>query len=51
MLRASDAELVRSMCDEVIIVSAIRQLKSDRLHAAILSLVLAIGLFFVQLLV
>jgi hypothetical protein len=51
VLSAGDADLVRSMCDEVIIVSAIRQLKSDRLHAAILSLFLAIGLFFVHLLV
>jgi exopolysaccharide biosynthesis predicted pyruvyltransferase EpsI len=50
VLNAGDADLVRSMCDEVIIVSAIRQLKSDRLHAAILSLVMAIVLFFVQLL-
>jgi hypothetical protein len=50
VLSSDDADLVRSMCDEAIIVSAIRQLKSDRLHAAILSLFVAIALFFVQLL-
>jgi hypothetical protein len=49
VLRADDSDLVRSMCDEVIIVSAIRQLKSDRLHAAILSLFVAIFCFFAQL--
>jgi hypothetical protein len=39
------------MCDEVIIVSAIRQLKSDRLHTAIVTLFVAMALFFVQLVV
>ncbi|HEX4007372.1 MAG TPA: hypothetical protein VHX60_14445 [Acidobacteriaceae bacterium] len=51
IMNATDADLVRSMCDEVVIISAIRQLKSDRLHTAILTLALAIGFFFVQLLV
>jgi hypothetical protein len=51
VLNADDADLVRSMCDEVIVVSAIRQLKSDRLHATIVCLFLTIALFFVQLLV
>jgi hypothetical protein len=51
VLKADDADLVRSMCDEVIVVSAIRQLKSDRLHATIVSLFLTITFFFWQLLV
>jgi hypothetical protein len=51
VLKANDTELVRSMCDEVIIVSAIRQLKSDRLHTAIVTLFVAMALFFVQLVV
>lgn len=49
VIAAGDMDLIRSMCDEVVIVSAIRQLKSDRLHAAILGLSLVIGFFFVQL--
>ena len=51
VLKAGDTDLVRSMCDEVIIVSAIRQLKADRLHLAIVSLFAAVTFFFVQLLV
>ena len=42
---ASDAELVSSMCDELLMVSLIRQIKSDRMHAAIFSLILAILCF------
>ncbi len=44
---ASDADLVTAMCDEVLMVSLIRQIKSDRLHTAMYSLVGAIGLFLV----
>jgi hypothetical protein len=51
VMKATDIDLVRSMCDEVILVSAIRQLKSDRLHAAIITLFLAMALFFIQLVV
>jgi len=43
---ASDADLVTSMCDELLI----RQIKSDRMHAAIFSLILAI-LFFMAVMV
>ena len=32
--KCSDADLVSSMCEEVLMISVIRQLKSDRLHAA-----------------
>jgi hypothetical protein len=33
------------MCDELLMVSLIRQIKSDRMHAAIFSLILAIAGF------
>ena len=32
--KCTDADLVSSMCEEVLMISLIRQLKSDRLHAA-----------------
>jgi hypothetical protein len=51
VLKSNDVDLVRSMCDEVIVVSAIRQLKADRLHVAIVSLFLVVTLFFAQLVV
>jgi hypothetical protein len=34
---ASDFDLLSSMCDEVLMISLVRQVKSDRLHAAMLS--------------
>jgi hypothetical protein len=43
---ANDEEIFLSMCDELLMVSLIRQIKSDRLQAAMLSLVLAIAFFF-----
>lgn len=46
---AHDIDLVHSMCDEVITVSVLRQVKSDRLRAAILGLMLAVFFFFIQL--
>jgi hypothetical protein len=49
MMGASDADLVQSMCDEVVTVSALRQVKSDRLHLAIRILSLAVLAFFLQL--
>lgn len=49
VMKADDADLVRSMCDEVIVISAIRQLKADRLHVAIVSLFVVVTLFFAQL--
>jgi len=49
VLSASDTDLVQSLCDDVIIVSAIRTLKSDRLHVAIYGLSVTIALFFLQL--
>jgi hypothetical protein len=49
VMTASDTDLIQSLCDDVIIVSAIRQLKSDRLHVAIVGLSVTIGLFFLQL--
>lgn len=44
---ARDQDLVSSMCDEVLMISMIRQIKSDRLHTAMFSLVGAILLFCV----
>ena len=43
---ANDADIFLSMCDELLMVSLIRQIKSDRLQAAMFSLVLAIAFFF-----
>ena len=42
---ASDADLVTAMCDELLMVSLIRQIKSDRLHTAMFSLAFAVVLF------
>lgn len=42
---ATDADLLTSMCDELLMVSLIRQIKSDRLRTAMYSLVLAIVCF------
>ena len=42
---SSDTDLVTAMCDELLMVSLIRQIKSDRLHTAMYSLVLGIFLF------
>jgi hypothetical protein len=44
---ATDADLLSSMCDEVLMISLIRQIKSDRLHAAMFSVVAALTLFVV----
>lgn len=49
VVEASDVDLMKSLCDDVIVVSAIRQLKSDRLYAAIWGLSVTIALFFAQL--
>ncbi len=49
MLSATDADLVRSMCDEVVTISFLRQVKSERLHLAIQILSLSVIAFFVQL--
>jgi hypothetical protein len=49
VVNARDIELVHSMCDEVITVSTLRQVKSDRLRAAILGLTCTVVFFFVQL--
>ena len=49
MMVASDADLVRSMCDEVVTISFLRQVKSDRLHLAIQVLSLTVLAFFFQL--
>jgi hypothetical protein len=45
LAKASDMDLVTAMCDELLMVSLIRQIKSDRLHTAMFSLVLAVALF------
>ncbi len=49
MMAANDADLVRSMCDEVVTISFLRQVKSDRLHLAIQVLSLTVLAFFLQL--
>ena len=48
---SSDADLLSSMCDEVLMISLIRQIKSDRLHAAMYSVVGALAVFVVLMLV
>jgi hypothetical protein len=49
MMAADDSELLRSMCDEVVTISFLRQVKSDRLHLAIQVLSLTVLAFFFQL--
>jgi hypothetical protein len=49
MMAATDADLVRSMCDEVVTISFLRQVKSDRLHLAIQVLSVTVLVFFIQL--
>jgi hypothetical protein len=49
MMAANDADLVRSMCDEVVTISFLRQVKSDRLHLAIQVLSVTVVAFFFQL--
>lgn len=49
VVNAGDIDLVHSLCDEVITVSVLRQVKSDRLRAAILGLMTAVFFFFLQL--
>ena len=42
---STDEDLVTAMCDELLMVSLIRQIKSDRLHTAMYSLVGGVFLF------
>ena len=42
---STDADLITAMCDEVLMVSLIRQIKSDRLHTAMFSLAAGVFLF------
>ncbi len=49
IMGASDADLIHSMCDEVVTISFLRQVKSDRLHLAIQVLSATVLAFFVQL--
>ena len=42
---AADDDLLHAMCDEVLMISLIRQIKSDRLHAAMYSLTGTIVVF------
>jgi hypothetical protein len=42
---STDEDLLHSMCEEVLMVSLIRQVKSDRLHAAMMCLMAAIVFF------
>ena len=47
---AEDQDLLIAMCDEVVMISLIRQIKSDRLHAAMYSLAGTIAVFAVVML-
>jgi hypothetical protein len=42
---ATDEDLLSSLCDEVLMVALIRQVKSDRLHAAMICLVFSVLAF------
>jgi hypothetical protein len=43
--RATDTDLLTSMCDTVLMLALIRQVKSDRLHAAMICLMVSVLLF------
>ena len=45
MAQATDEDLLCAMCDEVLMISLIRQMKSDRLHSAMFALLATVGLF------
>jgi hypothetical protein len=45
MSGASDDDLLISMCDEMVLISLIRQIKSDRLHTVMYMLAVEIALF------
>ena len=45
MSEATDYDLLNSMCDEVLMIALIRQVKSDRLHAAMFSIAATVLLF------
>jgi len=45
VLGASDEDILSAMCDEVLMISLIRQIKSDRLHTAMYSLIGVVLLF------
>jgi len=47
---AEDQDLLIAMCNEVVMISLIRQIKSDRLHAAMYSLAGTIAVFAVVML-
>ena len=50
MKGATDNDLLNSMCDEVLMVALIRQVKSDRLHAALFCLTGTVFLFLAVML-
>ncbi|RXH55940.1 hypothetical protein [Granulicella sibirica] len=50
MKATSDNDLLNSMCDEVLMVALIRQVKSDRLHAALFCLTGTVFLFLAVML-
>jgi hypothetical protein len=49
VMASDDAELLRSMSDEVVTISFLRQVKSERLHLALRILSLTVLAFFLQL--
>lgn len=50
MMGASDDDLLIAMCDEMVVISLIRQIKSDRLHTVMYTLGAEIALFAVVML-
>ncbi len=50
MLTASDDDLLISMCDEMVLISLIRQIKSDRLRTVMYTLAVEIALFAIIML-
>ncbi len=45
LTKTTDEELLSSMCDEVLMVALIRQVKSDRLHAAMFAIAATVVIF------
>ena len=45
LTKTSDEDLLSSMCDEVLMVALIRQVKSDRLHAAMFAIAATVLIF------
>jgi hypothetical protein len=51
MERATDADVMASMCDTVLTLALIRQIKSDRLHAAMICMAASVLMFVAVVLI